>query len=223
MDGKYISRKHPVRELLRKGGNMTNLEVEVKFYLEDIRDARNRIVKAGAVFEKKERENNLRLEDEHFSLIKSGALLRLRQTDGKTLLTYKGKVAHPAAGCKVYDEREVTVSDLDEMTNILAFIGFRPVQRYEKIRETWRLEGALLCLDEMPYGNFIEIEGEPGVIRKIAEIIGFEWKNRILTNYLAIFEKLKEKFNLDFNDVTFDNFKGVEIDFKKCLDMFVAG
>ncbi len=202
---------------------MTNLEVEVKFYLEDIGDARNRIGKAGGVFEKKEKENNLRFEDEQFSLIKNGALLRLRHTDGKTLLTYKGKVKHPAAGCKVYDEREVTVSDLDEMTNILAFIGYRPVQRYEKIRETWRLEGALLCLDTMPYGNFIEIEGEPGGIRKIAGMTGFDWKNRILTNYLAIFEKLKEKFNLDFNDVTFDNFKNTDIDFKKCLHWFVEG
>lgn len=202
---------------------MTNLEIEVKFYLEDIGDARNKIVKAGGFFEKKETENNLRFEDEAFSLIKNGALLRLRHTDGKTILTYKRKVKRPANGCKVYDEREVTVSDLDKMTNILAFIGYRPVQRYEKIRETWRLEGALLCLDTMPYGNFIEIEGEPVGIRKITGMMGFDWKNRILTNYLAIFEKLKEKFNLDFNDVTFDNFKDAKIDFKTCLDMFVAG
>lgn len=202
---------------------MTNLEVEVKFYLDNIEDTRNRINHGGGVFTKKEHENNIRFEDDNYSLIKNGALLRLRQTSGNILLTYKGKVFLPASGCKVYDEREVTVSDFDEMVNILSFIGYRPVQRYEKIRETCRIGRALICLDEMPYGNFIEIEGDPAVIRKTAEALGFEWKNRILTNYLAIFETLKQTYNLDFNDVTFDNFKNRDFDFPSCLDLFVEG
>jgi adenylate cyclase, class 2 len=207
----------------QKGANMTNLEIEVKFYLDNIEETRNRIRHAGGIFQNKEHENNIRFEDENDSLIKNGALLRLRQTSGNILLTYKGKVLSPASECKVYDEREVTVSDFDEMINILSFIGYKPVQRYEKIRETCRMGSALICLDEMPYGNFIEIEGDAAAIRKTAESLGFEWKNRILTNYLAIFETLKQAYNLDFNDVTFDNFKNRGIDFQSCLDLFTEG
>lgn len=203
---------------------MTNLEVEVKFYLDDLDDTRRKIEHTGAVFEKKETENNIRFEDEQFSLVKKGALLRLRGTDGHNRLTYKGKALTPKSECKIYDEREVTVSDFTEMVNILTFLGYNPVQRYEKIRETYRAgHNILLCIDTMPYGNFIEIEGDETAIKETAEALGFDWKARIRTNYLAIFEQLREKFNLDFNDVTFDNFKNIRIDFKKCLYWFVEG
>ncbi len=202
---------------------MSNLEVEVKFYLTDMMHTRKMLLDAGAIFDEKSLEINNRFEDDHASLIKNGALLRLRQTNNQTLLTYKGKVPNPTGDCKVHEEREVTVSDFDEMSGILRSIGYRPVQRYEKIRETCRTENVLVCLDQMPYGSFMEIEGDPEMIRKMAESLDFEWKNRILTNYLAIFEALKDKYNLDFNDVTFDNFRNVRIDFESCLHLFVAG
>ena len=220
---KNVSLNQQAQPSITKGDNMSNLEVEVKFYLTDMMHTRKMLLEVGAIFDEKSLEINNRFEDDHGSLIKRGALLRLRQTDTRTLLTYKGKVPNPASDCKVYEEREVTVSDFEEMTGILRSIGYRPVQRYEKIRETCRLGDTLICLDQMPYGSFMEIEGDPAMIRKTAEKLGFGWKNRILANYLAIFEALKDKYNLEFNDVTFDNFRNVTIDFESCLDLFVAG
>jgi adenylate cyclase, class 2 len=202
---------------------MSNIEVEVKFYLHDLAVTRNLVEKTGGIFEKRDTETNLRLEDRHFSLFKRKSLLRLRHTQDHNLLTYKGKVNAPDSGCKVYNEIEVMVSDFQNMIGILENIGYRQVQRYEKIRETYRVRNVLLCLDTMPYGNFMEIEGDPKEIKETAENLGFKWKDRILGNYLSIFEQLKNKFNLGFNDVTFDNFKEVKIDFESCLHLFVAG
>jgi adenylate cyclase, class 2 len=202
---------------------MSNIEVEVKFYLHDLALTRNQVKKTGGLFEKRDTETNLRLEDQYSSLFKRKSLLRLRQTQDHNLLTYKGKVNAPDSGCKVYHEIEVMVSDFNNMIGILENIGYRQVQCYEKIRETYRIGNVLICLDTMPYGNFMEIEGDPKEIKVMAESLGFKWKDRILGNYLSIFEQLKKKFNLGFNDVTFDNFKEVAIDFESCLHLFVAG
>lgn len=201
---------------------MVNLEVEVKFYLSDLEKARSNIKKAGGIFERKETENNIRFEDENYSLIKNGSLLRLRSANTRYTLTYKGKTMTPASDFKIYDEIEVMVSDFDNIIKILNNIGYIQVQRYEKIRETYTIGNVLLCLDTMPYGNFLEIEGDPGRIPSIAEKIGFKWENRILDNYLGIFEWLKKKYNLGFNDVTFDNFKETHLAVGECIHLFFA-
>jgi len=107
---------------------------------------------------------------------------------------------------------EVEVDDFDTMDAILGLLGFQKEQIYEKWRETFTIGETLFCLDSMPYGDFLEIEGGRDAIVKYSDKIGFLEKDRILDNYLALFEKVKEKFDLTFSDVTFDNFKNLDID-----------
>jgi adenylate cyclase class 2 len=45
------------------------------------------------------------------------------------------------------------------------------------------------------------------------------WDQRILLNYLQIFEILQKKLNLNFSDVTFDNFKNVKSDLAEHLTL----
>ena len=79
-------------------------------------------------------------------------------------------------------------------------------QIYEKYRETFTIKSACLCLDTMPFGDFLEIEGDKAAIRALAERLSLPWEHRILTNYLNIFATIKTNHGLGFNDVTFDNF-----------------
>ena len=44
--------------------------------------------------------------------------------------------------------------------------------RYEKYRETFTLEGAEIVLDELPVGNFMEIEATREQIRSITAALG---------------------------------------------------
>ena len=201
---------------------MSPLEVEVKFYLRDPDHVRDTIEKTGGAFKKKEHEENIRFEDNDSSLVKNGSLLRLRRTEDCNTLTYKGKVVNPHPGYKVFDEIETLVSDFNETTRILKNLGYAPVQRYEKIRETYLIGQTHLCLDTMPYGVFLEIEGGAEVIPTIAESLGFDWGDRIIENYLAIFERLKEAFQLDFNDLTFDNFRDADVDFVEFMETFTV-
>lgn len=201
---------------------MTNHEVEVKFYLHDADAVRHRITNTGGLFRQRETEANIRLDTDDSALLGADALLRLRKTDTRCVLTYKEQTAPDGSGCKVYEELEVTVSDFEKASAILSRIGYRPAQRYEKIRETYAMGEAEVCVDTMPYGNFLEIEASPAVIRDTAATLGFRWEERILGNYLGIFETLRKRYGLDFNDVTFENFKDSPVDFGEIVHLFTA-
>ncbi|MBW2662868.1 MAG: class IV adenylate cyclase [Deltaproteobacteria bacterium] len=200
---------------------MENLEIEVKFYLSDMDRIRDRIIEIGAVSRGRVFETNIRFDDSDNSLIQKKSLLRLRQ-DTKTILTFKSEPPVKDDQFKILRELEVEVSDFTTMKNILESLGFREEQVYEKWRETFILNSANLCLDTMPYGNFLEIEGQKEDIKELVSQIGFKWKKRILLNYLAIFDVIKQKSNLPFYDVTFSNFINIRFDLAKYLDLIEA-
>jgi adenylate cyclase, class 2 len=200
---------------------MEHLEIEVKFYLSDMDAIRERILELGAVSMGRIFETNLRFDDADNRLIEKKSLLRLRR-DKKTILTYKSEPPFKNDQFKILKELEVEVSDFATMKNILESLGFREEQVYEKWRETFRLNSANLCLDTMPYGDFLEIEGEMEDIKKLASQIGLKWKKRILLNYLAIFDIIKQKSNLPFYDVTFSNFINIKFDISGYLNLLEA-
>ncbi|MCF8025549.1 MAG: class IV adenylate cyclase [Desulfobacteraceae bacterium] len=199
------------------------METEVKFYLPDPEGIRKRIRDMGAQYKDESFERNIRFEDSGCSLINKNALLRLRRTDSRIELTYKGEPPEKNRDFKVHQELEILVSDFDTAADILKALGFHEEQVYEKHRETWRLGDTVLCMDKMPFGFFFEIEGQPEDIRQIAGGLGLDWEKRILANYLAIFERLKTDCALCFNDVTFENFKNVELDFSDFARLFEQG
>ncbi len=200
---------------------MKYLETEVKFYLPNIDPVRTRMIDLGAVYKDRTFETNIRFEDPEKSLIKKKSLLRLRK-DKKITLTYKSEPPFKDNQFKILQEFEVEVSDFDAMEHILKSLGFQEEQIYEKWRETYILDDTHLCLDTMPYGDFIEIEGNKESIQKLASQIGFLWEKRILLNYLAIFDVIKRKLNLSFYDVTFGNFNNIRLDMTQYLNLIEA-
>ena len=201
---------------------MSNLEIEVKFFLTDINLTRQQIQELNAIFLSSVNETNIRYETQDCCLLKNKSLLRLRQADQVTL-TYKSEPPEKNNEFKIHQEYEVTVDDFEMMTNILVSLGFHPEQIYEKHRESYQLGDATLCLDTMPYGNFLEIEGPGPEIRPIAERLGLSWEKRILANYLEIFEWIKSTLALSFSDVTFDNFQSIENDLTGLMTRFEVG
>ena len=195
---------------------MKQFEIEVKFYLTDTASVRNKIIKLGADCKGRVFETNIRFDDKNNNLIQKNFLLRLRK-DIKTTLTYKYKSDIKDNNFKILKELEVEVNDFTTMGLILEFLGFNKKQIYEKWRETFELNNAILCIDTMPYGDFLEIEGEKEEIKNLAASIGLEWKSRITDSYLKIFDIIKRDLNLTFYDVTFNNFKNIRIDFSQYL------
>jgi adenylate cyclase class 2 len=198
------------------------LEIEVKFLAPAPEEIRRRLADLGARSSGRAFESNLRFDDEHRTLLAKGSLLRLR-ADRRYLLTFKAPSAEGGADFKVHRELEVEVADFDRTAQILQALGYRPVQRYEKWRETYPLGGTDICLDTLPFGEFLEIEGEKDAIRRVAEKIGLNWGNRILDNYLHIFELIRHREKLPFSDATFDNFEKVRIDPEALRSLLIKG
>jgi adenylate cyclase class 2 len=167
-------------------------------------------------------ESNTRYEDKENSMMKTKSLLRLRQ-DNKTTLTFKSSPPEQSETFKIYKELEVEVNDFETMGHILEALGYHPAQKYEKWRETLVLDQTLFCLDSMPYGNFLEIEGAEKEIRHCAAQLDLNWHKRILLNYLEIFEIIRKDFGLHFTDLTFKNFETVRMDFAAFANTLKAG
>ena len=214
----------------------TLIETEVKFWVESLETIRDRLVALGAT-QVRERvlETNIRLDRPDRSLSASGQALRLRRSqpspprtggsqpgsgegtkEGRafTSLTYKARLAEPGgemALVKELEEIEVQVSDFHKMRAILERLGFEPIFLYEKYRETFRLDEVEVMLDELPYGCFVEIEGQVSAIDRAAAQLGLAAAQRVPGTYLSLFEALRQRRNLPFRDLTFANFRELHI------------
>ncbi|MDY6988660.1 MAG: class IV adenylate cyclase [Thermodesulfobacteriota bacterium] len=197
------------------------LEIEVKFYLSDVAAMRERILALGATARGRVFEANIRFEDEARGLKDRGVLLRLRKDD-KARLTFKSPPADPDEDFKIHRELEIQVDDFETCQAILEDLGFHGEQAYEKWRETFILAETKLLVDTMPYGTFLEIEGEKRAIRHLSNLLALKWEQRILLNYLEIFDLVRQGENLAFNDITFDNFRMSPVEIGRYVPMLYA-
>lgn len=189
----------------------SNQELEVKFYIPELAVIQARLEALGAqLSQPRVHETNLRFDTPAGELTHSYRVLRLRQ-DAKARLTYKGP-GEEQDGVRARLELEFTVSDFDLARRLLEALGYEISVMYEKYRATYDLNGVLITLDEMPYGNFIEIEGPDGAsIHQLADELHLDWGARILDSYLTLFDRLREGLGLKFQYLSFDNFEGVAV------------
>ncbi len=191
-------------------------EVEVKLYTPDLAGVREALEEARAtlatpsVFER-----NVRYDRADGALMAQGIVLRLRQ-DEAVKLTYKAD-ASMERGIVSRFEAEVTVSDFETMDLILQRLGYELALVYEKYRTTYELAGAEVVLDELPYGNFTEIEGDAATIERVVARLGLSGCRRMRASYTDIFLTLRERLCIRARDCTFEAFAGVEVD----LDNFL--
>jgi adenylate cyclase, class 2 len=187
-----------------------NTETEVKLYVPNLDAIRQRLEAAGArLTAPRIYERNVRYDDAERTLTPRGVVVRLRQ-DARVRLTYKDEGTVENGIVSRY-EAEVEVSDFAGMETILGKLGYTPYLIYEKYRTTYTLDGAEVVLDEMPYGNFIEIEGEATQIEQVIEKLGLGAARRIDGSYSVLFERVRRKLGLAFTDLTFANFAGVAV------------
>lgn len=146
-----------------------SVEAELKYLDVDHAALRRRLVDLGAQREGRWFEENLVLDDAERGLRARGLLLRLRRTPRGARLTVKAPcVGEEQAGLKLRREYESGVEDMEAVRLGLEALGYRPALAYEKVRETWRIDGAEICLDHLPFGDFVEIEGPAGAIATLA-------------------------------------------------------
>lgn len=192
-------------------------ELEVKFLVSDRAAFESRLLAArGRARRPRTHEYNLRFDTKDGDLVGSFQVLRLRQDD-TARMTYKGPSSEQE-GASLRREIEFEVSDFEAARRLLEALGFQVSMAYEKYRAEYELPATenfdgqpsfvSLMVDEMPFGCFVEIEGESSpAIRSAAERLKLAWDARILESYSALFEKLRNRLHLPFQDLIFANFE----------------
>lgn len=133
-------------------------EIEKKYRLsaEQKETVLESLKEIGAEFKGEDFEENILFSNG--DLIEKKAVLRLRRIDKKTILTYKQRVQNDS-GIKNNIEYETEVSDFEEINKIFESLGYRRLLIYEKRRRTWKFKEVEIVVDELPFGEFMEIEG----------------------------------------------------------------
>ena len=201
---------------------MNGLEIEVKFFVAHPEDLRRRILALGGISAGRVFERNEIFDDPRRTLTTRGELLRLRQ-DKACRLTYKQPSGEPQDQFKILHEMETIVAEGRVLRAVFRALGLDTVLVYEKWRETFVKGAVHLCLDEMPFGHFLEIEGPQAAIGPLADALGLPWYRRITGNYYQLFAVIAEAMGLAFNDITFENFKGLTVDPQLYRRRFEAG
>jgi adenylate cyclase class 2 len=189
---------------------MKDQELEVKFLTSDLPALEKRLQSIGALLvQHRVHEVNLRLDTPDLALTQSLQVLRLRQ-DNLARVTYKGPGSEQG-GVRIRQEIEFVVSDFDSARNLFKALGYDLALMYEKYRTVYDLDDVHVTLDEMPYGNFIEVEGPlPDSIQAVSRRLGVDWEARILDSYTALFEQLRAVRGFTFRDLSFDNFSDLK-------------
>lgn len=185
-------------------------ETEVKIYTPNLDALREQLDAAGATIQQERiYERNVRYDTEDGTLTGRGVVLRLRQ-DSSVTLTYKepGTIER---GIITREEIEVEIADFAPMEAILGKLGYAPALIYEKYRTIYEMGGTEVMLDELPYGNFIEVEGSRDAIDAVLTELGLAEEERRGASYAKLFDYVKHHMELDFRDLTFDNFAGLDV------------
>lgn len=186
-------------------------EIEAKFYINNTDELQMRLQELDALLiQERVLETNIRFDLPGSLLRSERRVLRLRQ-DSEARLTYKSPSKNDQ-GVLSRTEIEFTVEDFDKAKQFLEALGYQPFFVYEKYRTTYELNQLHIMLDELPFGHFVEIEGERiDAIRICADVLGLQWDTAITKGYQALFEQLKHSMTLPFRDLTFENFKDIKI------------
>jgi adenylate cyclase class 2 len=175
------------------GASGAREEIEVKIPVADLTAIREKLRAAGGTLRAAmHAESNVLFDDPQGRLAGSGRTVRLRRAAGRAILTYKG-AARFQAGAKMREERETEVSSPEDALAILAGIGLEPRFRYDKRREEWDCDGAIVALDETPIGLFVEVEGDPPAIRRVVARLGLDASESIPYSYAELYARRRKE------------------------------
>jgi len=75
------------------------------------------------------------------------------------------------------------LTDSGVVQAVLQTLGCEVAFAYEKWREEWKFGGCHICLDQLPFGDFVEIEGPPESIFAAARVLGLDSRHSSTENY----------------------------------------
>jgi adenylate cyclase class 2 len=165
-------------------------EIEVKFLLRERNELTRKLQELGAQRLYPETfEDNIVL-DRRGELRTRGALLRVRKFGKYALATFKGPMAIEG-GIKSREEVQTGVESFELAIQLFDSLGFKPVFRYQKFREVWRVHDAEVVIDRTPIGDYFEIEGSMEQIRTIVGELGMNMDQALRQSYADLYRQAR--------------------------------
>jgi adenylate cyclase class 2 len=183
----------------------TNREIEIKLQVADLDATLGAIRALSAASQGRVFESNTLYDTPHSDLRCRGRLLRVRTEHAasgnacthsisvrRIILTSKApsRQRHAPRKTRRYKERferEAVASHSGDWRATLTRLGFQPQFHYEKYRTGFRLRGLHLDLDETPIGTFLELEGCPVAIDRVARALGYAPSAYIRATYWDLY------------------------------------
>lgn len=187
-------------------------ETEAKFYVRDLSRIKSRLDELDArLVQERILERNIRFDLPGAPLRAGGRVLRLRH-DTSTKFTYKSASTNEQ-GVLSREEIEFKVEDFEKAKRFLEALGYQTLVYYEKFRTTYEWNDTLIMLDELPYGSFVEIEGDAvDAIRALAGQLHLQWDTAIATSYNALFDRVRNALNRSILELSFAEFADIKVE-----------
>ena len=165
-------------------------EIEVKFALRERVELLRKLTELGGQRLYPETfEDNIVL-DRRGELRTKGALLRVRRFGRYSIATFKGPMSIEG-GVKSREEVQTGVESFELAIQLFDSLGYKPVFRYQKFREVWRVREVEVVLDRTPIGDYFEIEGPLDVIRSVVTELGMNMDNAIRQTYADLYRQAR--------------------------------
>jgi len=177
------------------------LECELKYLDVDLDVLSLRLKDIGGKTSGRYFESNLVFDYDDRSLKKAGVLLRLREKQGKAVLTVKRPPeTEVPSSLKVFEEIESVVEDFDTVKRALEAVGFSVAFAYEKVREKWTFDECVICLDQLPFGDYVEIEGTEETVPQCAVALGIDVNPTSKLTYHALNIEYRSGSDLEYDE-----------------------
>jgi len=151
------------------------IEIEVKERIDDFDDMGGRLDELGAEFQGMESHVDIYFNHPRKDFRRTDEALRVRKTDGRCFLVYKGpKIGD--ANTKTREEIEIGIDgDLcKDLVEILDRLDFRRAAVVRKDRWVYKTRNLEICLDDVEgLGKFIEVETLKEMSMNAEEIFDF--------------------------------------------------
>jgi adenylate cyclase, class 2 len=183
-------------------------EIEAKIKVEDLSGVRKKLVAIGALRKRKDLETNSFFDTPAKTLQLADRGLRIRVAVDESgvsrcIITMKGP-ALPGE-FKNREETEFSADDPPAVRKLFENLGYHLTLSFEKRRESWKLGGCEVELDELPYlGNYVEIEGPSEKdVESVRRSLGLENLPLIKTGYISMLSRYLEEHKIKDRQIRF--------------------
>jgi adenylate cyclase, class 2 len=185
------------------------VELEAKLKVDSHEPVRARLAEAGARALGRVLEVNTLYDDSANTLFRGDRGLRVREAHDEAngaataLITYKGP--RQPGQFKSREEINLDVASASGADALLIGLGYRPVLRFQKRRESWMLDNCHVELDELPHlGLFVEIEGaDEASIGAVRDRLGLTAAHAVNETYIAMLAEYCRSHGLGVDDIRF--------------------